>query len=209
MKAQPVTVIEPQIRALVAGRLSHLYRPAGTRLERARPGDLLWLREPFWLPKLYDHLSPSQADQLGAIPNFNADFAIEELQRHPIKRRFARELLRTWHRQHLRIIDVRRERLPESGHGAIQEQGFANATEFARAWDHNLALSRSADRWANNPEVIVIEFDRISTPLPGEPGIQFGGMSPQAEGEARDPSPPKRVLNASTSLQMNEGNGNG
>lgn len=207
MKALPVTVIEPQIRALVAGRLSHLYRPAGTRLERSRPGDLLWLREPFWLPKLYDHLSPSQADQLGAIPNFNADFAIEELQRHPIKRRFARELLRTWHRQHLRIIDVRRERLPWLGHSAIQEQGFANAAEFAQAWDHNLALSRSADRWANDPEVIVIEFERIAAPIPGEPGIQFGGMSPQAEGEARDPSPPKRAAHLTNFQEEDEADG--
>jgi len=189
----PITVIEPQIRALVAGRLSRLYRPAGGSLELRQPGDLLWLREPFWLPAGYDHLSPSQAGERGAVPNFNADFAIDELQRLPIKRRFARELLRSWHRQHLRIIDIRRERLPGLGHTAIQEQGFANAADFARAWDWNLSLRRSSDRWANDPEVIVLEFERIAAPIAGVPGIQFGGMSPWAEGEARDPSPPKRA----------------
>lgn len=166
MKAQPFAVIEPQIHALVAGRLSKLYRPIGGRMDRARPGDLLWVREPFWLPACYDHLAPSQAAERGAIPNFVADFTPEELQHHPIKRRFARELLREWHRQHLRIVAIRRERLPGLGHSAVQEQGFTDITEFAQAWDRNLALSRSGDRWANYPEVLVVEFERIDAPVP-------------------------------------------
>jgi hypothetical protein len=166
VKIQPVTVIEPQIRALIAGRLPRLYRPIGGRLDRIEAGDLLWVREPFWLPSPYDRISPSQAADRGALPNFTADFAAEELARLAIKRRYARELLRTWHRQHLRILEIRRERLPGLAHAAIEEQGFANVTAFAQAWDQNLALGRSTDRWANDPEVLVLEFERVDAPLP-------------------------------------------
>lgn len=165
MIPQPITIIEPQIRALNADRLSRLLRPVGRRLERARPGDLLWVREPFFLADPFDHLSPAQSEAWGAIPNFVTEFTPEELRRISPKRRNARELLRNWHRQHLRITRIDRARLQSITDTEIEAQGFVTGrTGFAATWNSNLALAQAGNEWAADPEVLVLDFERILTP---------------------------------------------
>lgn len=191
MIPQPITIIEPQIRALVDGRLSRLYRPVGRRLGRTRTGEVLWVREPFFLPKNFDNLSPSQAALRGAIPNFVADFSQEALQEISPRRRNARELLRAWHRQHLRVLRVRKAHLQNITDAEIEAQGFVTGRAgFAKTWNNNLSLAHAGNEWTENPVVLVIDIERVG--LAYDPDAAFGGMSPWAEGEARDPSPPER-----------------
>jgi hypothetical protein len=164
MTPRPIAIIEPQIRRLVDGRLSRIIRPVGP-LASAKPGLLLWVREPFWLPECYNHLSPSQAADRGALPNFIADHPLGRVPRDHCKRRFARELLRMWHRQHLVLGEIATVRLQALTDTEIDEQGFATREGFARAWDQNLALARSTQKWAANPEALSISFRRVARPV--------------------------------------------
>ncbi|WP_395391418.1 hypothetical protein WBP07_12475 [Novosphingobium sp. BL-8A] len=164
MKSQPFTVIEPQIEQLVDGHLSRLYRPIGGRLANLRPGDLLWVREPFHLPREVDHLSPQQAQLRRANPTFITD--VDGVAAGLGKRRYARELLRDWHRQHLRVTWVGKALLQSIPIEEIRAQGFTHSAAFGRAWDQNLSLSKKACAWKDNPEVLVLDFVRIAAPAP-------------------------------------------
>jgi hypothetical protein len=166
--ARPITIVEPQIRQLVDGHLTHLIRPHGL-ISRVIPGDRLWVREPFWLPECYNHVSPSQANERGAIPNFFADHAVGQVPREHCKRRFARELLRVWHRQYLLVRAVTAKPLQFITDEEASAQGFADRSEFAEAWDRNLSLTPTASSWKLNPEVIAIDFERVAEPLPETP----------------------------------------
>ncbi len=164
MNSRPITIIEPQIRALVASNLVSLVRPIGTHAG-LQPGTVLWVREPFWLPDCYNHLSPSQAAGRGAVPNFIADYDVGRAPREHCKRRFARELLRIWHRQHLVVRVVETFRLQTLSDDEIRAQGFGSQDAFARAWNHNLSLSRGNQTWAANPEALKVAFDRVDQPV--------------------------------------------
>lgn len=164
MTPRPIAIIEPQIRRLVAGDLSRVIRPIGP-LASAKPGLLLWVREPFWLAECYNHLSPSQAAARGALPNFVSDHPADRVPRDHCRRRFARELLRVWHRQHLVLDEVATIRLQSLSDEDIRGQGFVTREGFGRSWDHNLSLTRGNQTWAANPEVLSIAFRRIAHPI--------------------------------------------
>lgn len=169
LRAFPVTIVEPQLQQLQLGRLTCLYRPCGGLLEQVRPGDLLWVREPFHLHHKWNGLSPTAAAKFGAAPRFVADGASEEdWDLGP--RRFARNLLRAWHRQHLRVLAVGRCPVQAIPPAALEQQGFRTSQAFAAAWDRNLSLNvggiRRRDAYHNNPQVLVIEFNQIRAPLP-------------------------------------------
>lgn len=168
-RAFPVTIVEPQLQQLQAGQLDRLFRPCGGLLDRARPGDLLWVREPFHLHHKWNHLSPTAAAQFGARPHFAADgLSEEDWDLGP--RRYARNLLRTWHRQHLRVTAIARCPIQAIPADQVERQGFATRQAFAAAWDRNLSLNRAGignrATYFNNPQVLVICFDRITAPLP-------------------------------------------
>jgi hypothetical protein len=176
VKSQPFTIVEPQIERLVDGCLSRLYRPVG-RLQAIRPGDLLWVREPFHLPREFEHKSPVQAELRGARPTFVTD--IEEPEPAPTlgRRRFAGELLRVWHRQHLQVAYIGRAPLQSITIDEIKAQGFTHRTAFSRAWDKNLSLTKGDQLWEKNPEVLVIDFHLIAAPLP-TPSAHSAGVRP-------------------------------
>ncbi len=173
----PITLVEPQLQLLCHGRLDRLFRPRRGTLERLGPGDRLWVREPFHLHHKWNGLSPSAAEQLGALPEFAADGASEN-DWHLGPRRFARNLLRVWHRQHLVVDRVEHRRLQTITQQEVRMQGFTSPAQFAAAWDRNLSLNQGGIQgragWFNDPEVLVIHFTRIPAPLPpallpGEP----------------------------------------
>ncbi|HMQ20293.1 MAG TPA: hypothetical protein PKC77_14155 [Sphingopyxis sp.] len=170
MKAQPVSIREPEIGALVAGAMSVLIRPVG-RLAALAPGDLLWVREPFHLGKLVDHLKPTAALARGVRPFFAADRLgdVYSLGR----RRNARELPKAWHRQHLRIdaIDRRPLRDVAACDAVLRAAGWRNRAAFVRRWDEDAAFNGARLGahlvYAANPEVLRIAFTHVTTPLPG------------------------------------------
>jgi hypothetical protein len=164
MMARAITVIEPQILQLVAGRLKLLVRPRGATISRLAPGDRLWVREPFWLPLGMNHVSPSQAAARGAKPIFVADLANIE-QPNLGRRRFARELLRIWYRQHLVVTDVQLRPLQGLTDREIEAQGFVTRQDVARAWDANLSMTSDGALWGANPDVLAIAFERMTAPV--------------------------------------------
>lgn len=172
MKIRPISIVAPQVHLLNAGLLTRLFRPVGSVLSAVEPGDLLWVREPFVLAARYDTISPSQAERLGGAPVFTSDLDRKDRDlRKDGRTRNARELLRIWHRQHLRVTAVGRRPVQSLTLRDLQGQGYSLAESFAADWDRNLALVRSAagaGRWNENPEAIVLDFERIAGPVPAE-----------------------------------------
>ena len=178
MTPPAITLREPQIHLVTAGLLTRLYRPAGRSIDRLQPGDAVWVREPFHLAQQFDRLAPSQALNRGATPMFLDDLAGAHRTAAAMaptgapagRRRFARELPREWHRQHLVITRIARIRMLELPAEDIRAQGYALVEQFAIDWDLNLALSCSGQLWATNPIATVIDFTRIAAPV----GQQLG-----------------------------------
>lgn len=175
MSMQPVSIRQPEIGALVAGRMTALIRPIG-RLAPLRTGDLLWVREPFHLHRRFDHDKPTRAAALDAVPTFVADhkpayFAAncDELGR----RRVAREMPKQWHRQHLRISALDRVQLHDVADDDLRDAGWADFERFRLRWDADATFvgSRLAklQMWTANPLVLRIAFVRIAAPLPAAP----------------------------------------
>lgn len=185
MRCIPLNIAEPQIEPLSRGSLTELRRPSSARLEVLRPGDILWIREPFHLPARCDWMSPTQAIEQGAaiegpaVPVFVADAAaMAALSGLPSfgRRRAARELPRAIHRQHLVLTGLRRELLQDANDDAIRAEGFASRADYARAWDANLKAFKcwdlaqrryvtAAASWADNPVVLVLSFVHIPAPV--------------------------------------------
>jgi hypothetical protein len=170
MTDQPITVIAPTIGPLLAGAVTNLRRPQG-RLSTLKPGDHLWLREQFYLAQAFDHISPLQAKDRGATPVFAndradlPDFATADLGR----RRFAREMPKSWHRVHLVATHVALERLHDISDQQIIAEGYPDREIYAAGWDTGISLAdfkAKRNRWANNPAVIAFGFKLILSPLP-------------------------------------------
>lgn len=163
MSIRAITIREPQIHLVNAGLLTRLFRPAGGMLDALQPSDLLWVREPFMLERQFDNVAPTQAAQRGGRPLFIAGPLVGSPQ--PGRTRFARELPRAWHRQHLRVTAVGNCFVQSITRKEIAAQGYALVEQFAQDWDRNLSLLRSPKLWSNNPETLVIDFERIPVPV--------------------------------------------
>lgn len=168
MSDRPITMIAPAIGALMAGTLRRLRRPADGALDAIGPGDRLWVREQFFLPRTLDNIAPTRAAELGATPVFAHDradlpkWACADLG----KRRFARSMPKVWHRQHLVVTAIATQRLQDITEAEIAAEGHASRKQFAAAWDAALALSGfSSRRWAADPHVLVIDFRHAAAPI--------------------------------------------
>lgn len=172
MIARPISLRDPQLTRLVAGQLTILRRPLSRHTERLGPGDMLWVREPFALAKRYDGLSPSAAAGLGAQPIFMVVAGQPQADLFAAGRqRFARELLRQWHRFHLVIARVDRQPLQAVTQAELSAEGFHTRSSFIAAWDRNLSLSRQGtNTWDENPLVAVLHFTAVAAPLPETAG---------------------------------------
>lgn len=168
MTPRPISLREPQLPRLLAGTLTALRRPWTGLTRSLAPGQLLWVREPFVLDRKWDGLSPTSAAGLGAQPQFvwstdRPDPAILAAGRP----RMARELLRAWHRQHLVLVSIERQRLQAISEQEIRAEGFVSRAGFIAAWDRNLSLAKADEHcWNADPTVAVLHFIRVATPLP-------------------------------------------
>lgn len=168
----PIAIVEPTIAAVIAGTCTTIRRPPGKLLHRIAVGDRLWVREPFHLAVKFDSWAPLAAATVGARPTFATE--VDERSRVAFgigRRRFSRELPKQWHRQHMVVTAVRRQRLQAIAESDIRAEGFKDRAAYAAAWDRNLAyFTRSPDSlkpgsWPTDPEVLVIDFTRIAEPL--------------------------------------------
>ena len=167
MSTHALTIREPQIALVTSGQLTTLWR-VGATVAGMHPGDRIWVREPFYLPKRYAGKAPTQAHQEGAQPIFAADLDLTgpDARDWLTGRRVAYTMPRVWHRQHLVVQAIERRRLHTITAAEARAQGYRHLNHFIRAWDCNVALAGHAARWAANPIATLIHFDRIGEPLP-------------------------------------------
>ncbi|MGB3319639.1 MAG: hypothetical protein WBA75_11465 [Sphingopyxis granuli] len=173
MNPQPVSLREPEIGALVAGTMTVLVRPIG-RLAGMQPGDRLWVREPFHLPRAFAAEKPTRAAARGAVPIFVADHSAAWLASRVAgmgRRCYAREMPRLWHRQHLVVGSIERIRLHDVAESDLRGAGWKTRAAFRARWDHDARFGGALTdqtAWRANPLVLRIEFERIAAPLPTE-----------------------------------------
>lgn len=168
MMVQPVSIRQPEIGALVAGRMTLLLRPVG-RLATLVPGDLLWVREPFCLPKRFDNRAPSLALALNIGPVFLADLRGPPCKFGLGRPRFAREMCKAWHRQHLRIDAITRSALRDVSADDLAAVGWASRSDFEIRWDADAggSLGSAANRVETDPEILRLTFTPVASQLPG------------------------------------------
>lgn len=159
MADRPITIIPPTIERVLDGRCTILRRPSGM-LGTCQPGDRLWIREPFRLPRAFDYLSPSLAIADGAQPHFGTD-PVDGVGRP----RFARELPRAAHRAHLLVTDVHRQALHDVSEDELAAAGFESIRAFASHWTAGTRMGRRDNSWDLNPEVLVLTVQCVRSPL--------------------------------------------
>lgn len=168
----PITLSPPQLGSVASGRCTALRKPAGGALERAltrshQPVRQLWIREPFYLPRLHGGMRPLEAVALGAKPIFPEDAAGADVG----PRCIAYTLPRAWHRRHLWVLGFERQRLQAITDAEIRDEGWEGREAYAEAWDRTLMVGGSVAsnpvRWAANPEVLVVRFEHIFSPIKG------------------------------------------
>ena len=165
MRILPISLLEPTL-ANIRGLRLRLIRRHGTLLAGCKPGDRLWVREPFHLPEAFDHHSPVEALAKFATIWFAIDGAAPGGYG---RRRFARELPRDAHRMYLRLTAVRTEQLQAIDDADIAAHGFRDRTAFAADWNRQTApaatISGARLRWADDPPVTVLAFDPVFQPI--------------------------------------------
>ncbi len=138
-----------------------------------KPGDRLWVREPWKTEAAVDHLPPRSL-RSGAAIYYLADGEPARAGRY----RHARFMCRWMSRIELEIVSVRLERLQEISDEDGRAEGCDHSSSeaakaigwcekprraFRRVWEQ----INGADSWAANPLVWVIEFRRL--PVGGTP----------------------------------------
>lgn len=166
MTVQPISIMEPLIVPVSRGALSVLWR-AGALMQGLAKGDLLWVREPYYLSKDFNRFSPSIARDKGAKVWFAAELTDGPDPKDWLgMRRMARTLPRAWHRQHLRVTGLEHRELHSITDPEAKAQGYTCRAAFARGWDANLMFNPAKRRWQDNPTVVAFSFERIEGQVP-------------------------------------------
>ncbi len=175
----PISFTDEMVRLLRSVTKTETRRPVG-RLADCRPGDALWVREPFHLSARLDDVAPLAAIQHGAeVAAFAADHARDRLPPAVGRRRYAREMPRAFHRMHLVLRGVRTEQLHDIDDAGARAEGVEDRTAYTRLWNAIHASGKTIGltpvRWTDNPPVMVLTFDVVLAPLP----------TPQTKGDKR------------------------
>lgn len=163
----PINLSAYAARRVLAGEISQLRRPTGA-LSRLQPKDRLWVREPFALLPRFDQVAPLQVMFTG---DRTVVFVADGVGPAAGRLRFARELPKLLHRMHLVVTAVRMERLQDVTDADARIEGARDRAEFAARWDALNAptaqsISGGKIRWADNPRMVVITFERLRGQLP-------------------------------------------
>lgn len=166
MTPQPIAFRMPELRRLDEGSLNFFRRMADGVLARARPGDLCWVREPYFLPPQFDGHRPTDALDRGASPTFLSETGYSRTVGHVGELRAARLLCRPWHRRHLRILRVDQQRIQDVGADDIRAAGYRDRLDFAQGWDQGIQMRGRRAHWTANPVILRVEFELVDAPLP-------------------------------------------
>jgi hypothetical protein len=121
-----------------------------------RSGQLLWIREPYWI---YDE-PEGQSQVYRGLAGFHGSL-------HPGQRIEGATMLRPsamprqFSRTLLGVTGVQVERLSETTEAGALQEGFNDIMAFSRAWD-GIYGDREGHRWADDPWVWVVSFKIVS-----------------------------------------------
>ena len=163
---QPIAFRMPELRRLDEGTLNVFRRLADGVLAQARPGDLCWVREPYFLHPQFDAHRPTSALSLGAQPTFLSEVRYVRASEELGKLRSARLLCRPWHRRHLRILRIDRQPVQDISATEVELAGYRDRFDFAKNWDDGIQMRGRSANWAANPKVLRFEFELVDGPLP-------------------------------------------
>jgi predicted alpha/beta hydrolase family esterase len=165
---RPVTITQACVRATLAGRKSQIRQPVAKGEEECpsgRPGDRLWVREPWSIPRELESAPPEPARR-------EIRYAADGGPEPPDGWRPPREMPRWASRLTLEIQRVRSEPvqaisetdlLAEGGmwrEGSPPGPPDAERAGFARWWSE--VNARRGTTWERNPRVWVIEFRPVT-----------------------------------------------
>ena len=171
MTQRPITIRQKPLRAILQAPdgLIRLRRPQDGLYKNVTEGDLLWLREQFYLPERVDHLSPTGAE----AADISAVFAVDLFgQDHAVMglgiSRAAHTLPRFWSRFHFTVRSVTRQNLLEITLAEAQAEGFSSREAWIRDWDNMVSSvsGRMRTRMSEyDPEVLVFDLQLHRSPV--------------------------------------------
>ena len=163
MTALPLALRQPTLAAFLAGQTLRLRRPADGIYSKLGAGDRLWIREPFRLESRYNSLSPTAADERGAEPFFAPGLTEPMAKQMGLgPERYARCLLRDWHRHHALVTDISRVVLQGISEAECRALGYRTVSAFAADWDRDVTgfTGKWDPRvWDKNPTVLAITIE--------------------------------------------------
>lgn len=170
MAVNVINLAAADVGAIRAGTLTQERRCGSIRFDASKPGDMLWVREPFAFERLYDCRAPSvvlkrQKIWHGDLPlvHYCADGPTPSLFGQT---RFAREMPRQISRMVLRVVRVRRDHLhiwTDTDASAHNLTRMAYAAKWDELRDPSRAFSGKvlANRWIDNPIVTMVDFEPV------------------------------------------------
>lgn len=174
MTDRPILFSGPMIRALLAGTKTVTRRGADSPYA---PGDRLWVREAFRLPKNIDGRSPGQTVKSCLDSGYSKAWAPIQFEADGVRRdwgdwretppgrlRAAMHMPRAYSRLTLAVISVRVERLQDITLAGIQAEGIwtdpkgLDALGALPAWIALWDSLHGSGAWDSNPMVKAIAF---------------------------------------------------
>jgi hypothetical protein len=177
MTDRPISIRPKPLAAILAsptGRV-RLRRPGDGLYKRLVPGDRLWLREAFYLPRRFNSRAPSQAEGLCEGPVFAVDLKGADPAALGLGgSRAAHTLPRFWSRFTFAVLGVTRQPLLDITEEEARAEGFSSREFWLRDWDDMVSAvsgrlrSRSS---LGNPQVLVLDLQLHRQPVDGESGL--------------------------------------
>lgn len=173
MKQRPITIRQRPLKAIFAladGRI-RLRRPADGLYKNVSAGDVLWLREQFYLPSRFNSKAPSQAEGPGVSPVFAVDLAGKEPKELGLGvSRPSHTLPRFWSRCFFTVEATELQPVLDITEEEARAEGFSAREFWLKDWDDQMTsiTGRMATRLSEyNPKVLVMDLQLHREPLDG------------------------------------------
>lgn len=171
MAERPITIRPRPLGRILASSLGRirLRRPPDGLYKNVAAGDALWLREQFYLPRRFNSVAPSQAEQPGVAPTFGIDLGGDCPRELGLGvSRPAYTLPRFWSRYHFDVLGIERQRLQEITDPEARAEGFSSREYWLEEWDDMVTAvsGRSSKRLSKyNPTVLVFDLQLNRQPI--------------------------------------------